>query len=107
MSLSRWNDANFEQEVVNSEAPVLVDFSATWCGPCKLLHPVVEELAKEYEGRLKVGEVDVEEAQKVAMRYGVMGVPTVLFFKGGKVVDQLTGNTPKKNLVQKIERVLG
>ena len=106
MALLHFDDGNFDSEVLQSNLPVLVDFSATWCGPCKLLHPVIEELAAEYDGRVKIGELDVEQAQKVAMRYGVMGVPTVILFKGGKIVDQTVGNTPKKTLVQKLDKLL-
>ncbi len=99
-------DENFEAEVLQSDVPVLVDFSATWCGPCKQLKPIVEELAGEYAGRLKVAHVDVEEARNHAMKFGVMSVPTVLYMKGGEVQDQQIGLTSKDNMVEKIDKML-
>ena len=100
------NDENFQSEVMDSDRPVLVDFSATWCGPCKQLAPVVEELAKEYDGRLKVAKIDVEESQQTAMKYGIMSVPTLLFLKQGKVTDQVVGNVPRQLLEERIAKVL-
>jgi thioredoxin 1 len=100
------NDENFQSEVMDSDRPVLVDFSATWCGPCKQLAPVVEELAKEYDGRLKVAKIDVEESQQTAMKYGIMSVPTLLFLKAGKVTDQVVGNVPRQLLEERIAKVL-
>lgn len=101
-----FTDANFDQEVVKSETPVLVDFWAEWCGPCKMIAPVVAELANEYEGKLKVGKVDVDSNQQVAMRFGIRGIPTLLIFKGGRVVDQLVGAYPKPHIVDKLKKVL-
>jgi thioredoxin 1 len=95
-------DENFEAEVMQSDVPVLVDFSATWCGPCKQLKPIVEELAGEFSGKLKVAHVDVDQARNSAMKYGVMSVPTVLYMKGGEVQDQQIGMTSKDNMVEKI-----
>ena len=95
-------DENFEAEVMKSDVPVLVDFSATWCGPCKQLKPIVEELAGEFAGKLKVAHVDVDHARNSAMKYGVMSVPTVLYMKGGEVQDQQIGMTSKDNMIQKI-----
>jgi thioredoxin 1 len=100
------NDETFQSEVMESDRPVLVDFSAAWCGPCKQLAPVVEDLAKDYEGRLKVAKVDVEESQQTAMKYGIMSVPTLLFLRDGKVADQLVGNHPREILEQRIAKVL-
>lgn len=89
-------DSTFEQEVLKSETPVLVDFWAVWCGPCKAIAPVVEDLAKKYKGKLKVAKMDVDENQVVAQQYGIRSIPTLLFFKGGRVVDTVMGNDKTK-----------
>ena len=99
-------DANFQNEVLNSDKPVLIDFWAEWCGPCKMIAPMVEELAKEYDGKLKVGKVDVDSNQQTSMQYGIRSIPTLLIFKGGKVVDQLVGAVPKKMLAEKVVKHL-
>lgn len=99
-------DENFETEVTQSEIPVLVDFSATWCGPCKKLEPIVAELATEYAGKVKVTHVDVDQARQAAMKYGVMSVPTVLYIKGGEVKDKQIGLVPKDKMVEKINALL-
>lgn len=100
-------DQNFETEVLNSETPVLVDFWAIWCGPCKIVAPVVEEIAREYDGKLKVGKMDVDANPDVAMRFGIRSIPTLMVFKGGKPVDQIIGAVAKKNLLDKITPHLG
>ena len=101
-----FTDSNFESEVISSDQPVLVDFSATWCGPCKQLSPIIDELATEYDGRAKVGKVDIDQAQDTAAKFGIMSVPTVLLFKGGEKVDQVVGLNSKEFFKQKIDALL-
>lgn len=96
------SDANFEAEVLQSELPVLVDFWAPWCGPCNMVAPIVEEIASEYAGKLKVCKVNVDEAPGVSGKYGIRGIPTLMVFKGGEEVDQQVGVVPKDALVAKI-----
>ena len=96
---------NFES-YKNGELPLVVDFGATWCGPCRMVAPIVEELAKEYDGKLVVGKCDVEEADDVAMEFGIRNIPSILFFKGGKVVDKLVGAVPKAKIKEKFESML-
>src|SRR2546422_10529483 len=100
------DDTNFENEVLRSPLPVLLDFSAEWCAPCKKLAPIVEAVAGEYPRRPKIAHLDIDKAQATAVKYGIMSVPTVLFFKGGKVLDQLLGYVPREKLVEKIDRIL-
>ena len=100
-------DANFQQEVLNSDKPVLVDFWAVWCGPCKAIAPVVEEIARDYGAQLKVGKLDVGANPDTPMRFNVRNIPTLLVFKGGKVVDQVVGTLPKGNLVKMLSSHLG
>ena len=90
-----FNENNFKEEVLNSDKPVLIDFWAVWCGPCKLLGPTIDELHKELEGKVKVGKVNVDENQNLAAQFGVMSIPTVIIMKGGKVVEQFIGMQPK------------
>jgi len=99
-------DQNFDAEVLQSDRPVLVDFSATWCGPCKRLEPIVHEIAESYDGRLKVVKVDVDQARTVAAKYGVMSVPTVVLVKDGTVKDQVIGLLSKQALSERIDKVL-
>jgi thioredoxin 1 len=100
------NDANFEQEVLQSEQPVLVDFWAAWCGPCKALAPTVDEIATQYAGKLKVAKLDVDRNSATPMRYGIRGIPALLLFKGGKVADQIVGYVPKETIEKSIARVV-
>jgi thioredoxin 1 len=102
-----FTDANFQTEVLQSDKPVVVDFSATWCGPCRQLTPIIDDLAKEYSGKVKVGKVDIDQSQDVASRYGIMSVPTVLFFKGGKMVDTMVGLSAKGVYKSKIDGLVG
>ncbi len=99
------DDSNFEEEVLNSDVPVLVDFWAAWCGPCRVIAPVIEELAEEYEGRVKVGKLDVDINPRTAMQFGVRSIPTLLIFKDGQVADQLVGAVPKHQLTKRLEAV--
>lgn len=100
------NDSNFEEVVLKSEQPVLVDFWAEWCGPCKMMLPIIEEISKEYEGKLTVAKVDVDSSQGTAAKFGIRNIPTILFFKGGAVVDKQVGAVPKNSLVAKIDKLL-
>ena len=98
------SDANFEQSVLKAEQPVMVDFWATWCGPCKALSPVVDEVAKSYNGKLKVFKMDVDRNNATPMRYGVRGIPTLLIFKDGKVAEQIVGYVPKDTIQKALDK---
>ena len=101
------DDANFQAEVTNSPIPVLVDFWAVWCGPCKMIAPIVEEIAAEMDGKLKVAKMDVDANPRTSMQYGIRSIPTLLVFKGGQVVEQIVGAVPKRHLVEKLMQHLG
>ena len=106
MSLHHFTDANFKKEVLESELPVLVDFWAVWCSPCKAIAPAVEELAKEYAKKIKIGKVDVDSNSQIAANYGIMSIPTLIFFRNGKVMDQMAGALTKADLKKKIEEYI-
>jgi thioredoxin 1 len=100
------NDATFDQEVLRSEQPVLVDFWAAWCGPCKAIGPIVDGVAQSYAGRLKVTKVNVDANGATPMRYGIRGIPTLLFFKGGKIADQIVGYVSQDVIEEKVKHLL-
>jgi len=100
------NDGNFDQEVLSSELPVLVDFWAVWCGPCKAIAPIVDTVATAYAGKLKVAKVNVDQNGATPSRYGIRGIPALLFFKGGKVADQIVGYVPQDVIEEKIQKLL-
>ncbi len=101
-----FNDATFEKEVLSSEVPVLVDFWAEWCGPCRMMGPTVDQVATEYNGKVKVGKLDVDSNQQTAARYGIRGIPTVLVFKGGQIVEQKVGAIGKPEFVKMLDKHL-
>ncbi len=98
-------DGDFDQEILKSDIPALVDFWAAWCGPCRTVGPVVEELAGEYKGKIKVAKLDVDSNKEVASKYGVRGIPTLMLFKDGQVVDQIVGAVPKSRIKELLDKV--
>jgi len=98
-----FTDSNFQKEVLDNDGLVVIDFWAEWCGPCKMIGPIVEELAQEYEGKAKIGKVDVDKNSDVSMKYGIRSIPTILFLKNGEIVDKQVGLTSKEGLKAKIE----
>jgi thioredoxin 1 len=106
MKLLTISDDNFETEVLKSDKPVLIDFWATWCGPCRTIAPIVEELAVEYNGKIKFGKLDVDNNQDTAIKYGVRSIPTILVFKDGVVKQTIIGAVPKGQIVQKLNTVI-
>lgn len=107
MSVVHLTDENFKKEVLESKSPFLVDFWATWCGPCRKVGPVVEELAQEFKGKIKIGKLNIDDGPKIASAYGVMSIPTLMFFKDGKIIEQIVGAMSKLDLKTKIEEHLG
>jgi len=101
-----FTDQNFEQEVEKNTGLVLVDFFATWCGPCKLMGPIINELSEEYKNKVKIGKLDVDVGQKYAEKYSIMGVPTLILFRNGKIVEQITGLQNKDNIIEMISKHL-
>ena len=99
-------DANFDELVLKSDKPVVIDFWAVWCGPCRMVGPIIEEMATEYEGRAVIGKVDVDSNPNVAMKYGIRNIPTVIFVKGGEVVDKQVGAAPKPSFTAKLDAIL-
>jgi len=100
------NESNFEEEVAKSDIPVMIDFWATWCGPCRMIAPIVEEASTAYGGKMKVAKIDVDNNQKIASQYSIMSIPAIMFFKNGEVVDQIIGAVPKKVLFDRIDKIL-
>ncbi|MEE9167157.1 MAG: thioredoxin [Candidatus Neomarinimicrobiota bacterium] len=105
-NISEFSDSNFQAEVLDSLLPVLVDFWAEWCAPCRVVNPIVEEIAGEYEGKVKVGKVNVDHNPDTAMKYGIRSIPSFIVFKDGAVSDQIVGAVPKRNIKQVLDKAL-
>ena len=101
-----FTDANFQDEVLNADQPVLVDFWAEWCGPCKMLGPVIDELAGEYEGKAKVGKIDIDNNRDAAVQYGIQSIPSIIIFKNGEIVNKFVGISPKDELASAIDAAM-
>ena len=102
-----FSETNFEQEVLKSSTPVLVDLWAAWCGPCRMIAPMIEELATQFQGKIKMGKLNVDDHPQVAAQYRIMNIPTLLVIKGGTEVDRIVGVVPKEELVRRLDRVIG
>ncbi len=100
------NDSNFDETVINSDKPVIVDFWAEWCGPCRMVAPIVEEISNEFEGKVIVAKCDVDSSPGVAAKFGIRNIPTILFFKDGKIADKQVGAVPKGNFVTKLNALI-
>ena len=105
-NVMEFNDQNFDSDVLEAGMPVLVDFWAVWCGPCKAIAPIVEEVANDYSGKVRVGKMDVDSNNQVAMRYGIRSIPTLLLFSGGEVVDQVIGNVGKESIESMLSKAI-
>lgn len=106
MAITKVDDNNFQTQVMDSALPVIVDFGAEWCGPCRLVDPLVEEIAHQYEGKVKVCKSDVDQTNQMAAKFGIMAIPTVMFFKNGEEVDRVTGVVPRDKLEEKVQAIL-
>ena len=106
MATLKVNDENFDTEVLKSSKPIVVDFWAEWCGPCKMVSPIVEELSDEYDGKLKVTKLDVDSNPQTAASFGIRGIPTLLVFKDGAAVDQIVGAVPKSTLTERLDKII-
>ena len=106
MAVTEVTDQNFDEIVLQSDIPVMVDLWAVWCGPCKMIHPIIEELSEEYEGKALMTKLDVDTNKETAMKYGIRNIPTVLFIKNGEVVDKQVGAVPKNKFVEKLDPIL-
>ena len=100
------SDETFDEEIMESELPAIVDFWAEWCGPCKMVSPIVEELASEYEGKIKVAQMDVDQNRQTPARFGIRNIPTLIFFKGGEVAQTIVGAQPKRNIEEELKKIL-
>jgi len=101
-----FTDANFDEQVLQADMPVIVDFWAEWCGPCRMVGPIIEQIGEEYEGKVKVGKVDVDNNPQTAMKFGIRNIPTILFFKNGEIADKQVGAVPKQAIANKVEALI-